>query len=379
MRPSVTRRRFLAQPAALAVGVWMTPPVEAARSPSDYIVVEGHRDIWELSDRLKIRDPAQGSPMRDFLAPRLIEGGVSVVIMPAGGDSVEERDGNQPLFEGSMRTLDMILVEIEKTNGRASIIRTKRDLPERPNQGKVQFFLDLEGGGSIEIPPEPDFRPERRMALLRQFFRLGVRGMQLTHHGRNQLGDGVAGGKMGGRLSPFGVEVVKEMNRLGMLIGVSHLSANGVLHAAEISKHPIVSTHQNIQPFLKTPLELLPEETKAIASTGGVVGLRYIEGVTSYKLLVDEVEHLAKSIGVRHVGIGWLGHDKGHPATGYVPGHFRTNRQFSGVEAQSIREHWETFIRLLEQRGFRDEEIGGVVGGNFLRVMRAVLPDRLEI
>ena len=59
------------------------------------------------------------------------------------------------------------------------------------------------------------------------------------------------------------------MNRLGMLIGVSHLSANGVLHVAEITKHPIVSTHQNIQPFLKTPLELLDEEVKAIAGTGG--------------------------------------------------------------------------------------------------------------
>lgn len=365
MNRLVTRRSFLMQSAALAA---------AAKRPPDYILVEGHRDIWELSDRFKIRDPKQHSPLRDFLVPRLIEGGVSVVIMPAGGDSVEERDGNQPLFEGSMRTLDMILVEIEKTNGKASLLKTKADVPTRPNQGKVQIFLDLEGGGSIEIPPEPEFHADRRLALLRQFFRLGVRGMQLTHHGRNQLGDGVAGGKMGGRLSPFGIEVVKEMNRLGMVIGVSHLSANGVLHAAEISKHPIISTHQNINPFLKTPLELLPEEVKAIASTGGVCGIRYIDGVTTYKLLVDEVEHLAKTVGLKHIGVGWLGHDKGHPATGYVPGHFRGNRQFSGVEAQSMYEHWETFIRMLEERGFRDEEIGMIVGGNFLRVMREVLP-----
>ena len=128
--------------------------------------------------------------------------------MPAGGDSIDERHGIQPMLEGSLRTLDMLLVEIEKTNGKASIIKTKSDVPHQPNRDRVQIFLDLEGGGSIEGLPEPDYHADRNMALLRQFFRLGVRGMQLTHHARNQLGDGVQGGKMGGRLSPFGVEVV---------------------------------------------------------------------------------------------------------------------------------------------------------------------------
>jgi membrane dipeptidase len=198
--------------------------------------------------------------------------------------------------------------------------------------------------------------------------------MQLTHNGRNMLAEGVEGGKMGTRLSEFGVECVHEMNRLGMLIGVSHLSANGVFHVCEISKHPVVSTHQNIQPFLKTKLELIEEEVKAIAKTGGVMGMRYIVGVTPYKLLVDEIEHLAKTVGVKHIGVGWLGHDKMHPATGAVPGYERTKRQFTGVEAQSIYEHWDTFIQMLEERGFKPEEIAMIVGGNFVRVMREVLP-----
>ncbi len=371
---SLTRRNFMARSAGLAAAGLAARPVSAAKRPHDYIVIEGHRDIWELSDRFKLRDKKQQSPLRDFLVPNLIEAGVSICIMPAGGDSVPERDGVSALLEGSLRVLDMLLVEIEKTDGKASIVRTKADLPAKPNRGKVQFFLDLEGGGSIQIDPEPGYHPDRRLALLRHFFRLGVRGMQLTHNGRNMLGEGIEGGKMGTRLSQFGVECVREMNRLGMLIGVSHLSANGVLHVCEITRHPIVSTHQNIQPFLKTPLELTEEEVKAIAATGGVMGMRYIVGVTPYRLLVDEIEHVAKTVGVKHIGIGWLGHDKMHPATGSVPGYDRTNRQFSGVEAQSTYEHWETFIRMLEERGFKDEEIGMIVGGNFLRVMREVLP-----
>jgi membrane dipeptidase len=367
-----TRRGFLLTTAGLTAGGALHP-VRAAGRPQDYTIVEGHRDIWEFNDRFRLRDKAQHSPLRDFLLPRLIEAGVSVVVMPAGGDSLDERGGVTGLLEGSLRVLDMLLVEIEKAGAPASIIRTKADVPERPNQGRVQFFLDLEGGGSIQIDPEPGYHPDRRLALLRHFFRLGVRGMQLTHNGRNMLGDGVEAGKPGNRLSRFGVEVIQEMNRLGMLVGVSHLSASGVLHAAEVSKRPIVSTHQNIQPFLKTPLELTEAEVKAIAATGGVVGMRYIEGVTPYSLLVDEVEHLAKTVGVKHIGIGWLGHDKGHPAAGYVPGAGR-ERDFKGVEAESMYQHWETFIRMLAERGFKDPEIGMIVGGNFLRVMREVLP-----
>ena len=118
-----SRRSFLAQSASLGAGAAWRRPAAAAKRPHDYILVEGHRDIWELNDRFKLRDKSQHSPMRDFLVPRLIEGGLSVVIMPAGGDSVDERGGLTNLLEGSLRVLDMLLVEIEKTNGKASIDR----------------------------------------------------------------------------------------------------------------------------------------------------------------------------------------------------------------------------------------------------------------
>ena len=89
---------------------------------------------------------------------------------------------------------------------------------------------------------------------------------------------------------------------------------------------------------------------------------------------MDECEHLAKTVGVRHIGVGWLGHDKGHPFTGYVPGAGGPPRPLSEIESQSIYDHWQTFIKMLQERGFKDEEIGMIVGGNFLRVMQEVLP-----
>lgn len=382
MQNRSTRRSFLSKSGALAGSATLASMLPkslmaaAAKNPNDFITVEGHRDIWEFNARFAINEKKQWSPLRDFIAPRLIEGGYSVVIVPCGGDSIAERGDRDPLFEGSMRTLDMLLTEVDKTNGLVSIIRCKDDIPTKPARGKVQLFLDMEGGASLQdAAPEPGYNPEREMALLRQFFRLGMRGLQLTHNGRNMLGQGVGEGHMGQRLSEFGVAVIKEMNCLGMMVGVSHLSGNGILHACEVSTKPIVSTHQNIQPFLKSPLELREEEYTAVAKTGGIVGMRYIvDGVATYKTVGDEIEFLAKKIGVDHIGIGWLGHDVGNPDPHVIPG-YGPPRTFSGVETQTMRQHWENFLTMLAERGFTDEQIGKIVGGNYLRIWKEILPD----
>jgi membrane dipeptidase len=384
MQNLTTRRSFLGRSAGwLGTAVLMNSlgkRLEAAttKKPGDFIIVEGHHDIWELNARLAVNDKSQWSPLRDFLAPRLIEAGVSVVIMPCGGDSIDERGRRDALTEGSLRVTDMLLTGIEKTNGKASIIRTTADIPERPNKGKVQFFLDMEGGASISDPePEPayDYDPERKMALLRQFFRLGMRGLQLTHNGRNGLGQGVGEGHTGAKLSEFGVAVVKEMNCLGMMVGVSHLSEEAVLQVAELSTKPIVSTHQNLYPYLKSNLELRPEEVKVIAKTGGITGMRYIsERETPYSFLADEIEHIASTVGVEHTGISWLGHDVGNPAPDYVPGFTKPPRTFHDVEAETMTQHWENFIKALSDRGFNDDQIGLILGGNYLRIWKQILP-----
>jgi len=382
MKNEIKRRQFLSYSGIGLTGIFMSNKAMGlnfkagfiANDPHEYVIVEGHRDIWEFNDRFALNDRSQHSPLRDFLMPRLIDGGVDIVIMPAGGDSVPERGGSDRLLEGSLRVVDMLLSEIEKTGGQASIIKTKADIPNIPLKDHVKFFLDLEGGGSIEIEPEPGYHHDRRLALLRTFFRLGVRGLQLTHQGRNQLADGVAEGKMGGRLSRFGVEVVEEMNRLGMMIGVSHLSANGIFHVAEITKKPIASTHTNIQKFINTSRQHSDEELKAIASTGGVIGLRYIEGQTSYEMLADEIDYMVELIGIDHIGIGWLGHDIGHPRVGQVPG-FTKEPPPGEVEKQSMQDHWARFIAILENRGFDHKDIAKILGGNFLRIWNDILPD----
>jgi len=344
----------------------------AKKGPQDYVIVQGHRDIWEFNDRFRIRQDSQRSPLQDHLLPRLLEGGVSVVVMPAGGDNPSHRGYNDARLVGSLQVTDMLLEEIAKTNGRAAVLKSKADIPSKPDPHKVWFFLDFEGGSPIEVDPEIDYHPDRRLALLRTIYRLGVRGMQLTHDGRNQLGSGVHEGRPGSRLSKFGVEVVQEMNRLGMVIGVSHLAPAAIQHVAEITKKPIISTHTNFHPFMTDPRQHSLEELKAIASTGGVIGIRYQgEKSTPYTMLADQIAYLIKTLGAQHAAVGWLGHDVGHPRTGLVPG-FGPEYKPTGVEAMTMNQQWSSFIDLLRQKGLNEDQMAMVLGGNLLRVFREV-------
>jgi microsomal dipeptidase-like Zn-dependent dipeptidase len=382
MSHSPARRKFLVQSsgalaAAVAAGRAPLRAQTGAMRPQDFLIVEGHRDIWEFNDRVRLSPRATTSTLKDHMLPRMLEAGLDVVVMPAGGDSVAERGDDPRLLEGSLRVLDTLLFEAEKTNGVVTIIRTKADLPTRSEPNRVRLFLDIEGGASIQYQePEPEFHPERRLAFLRHFFRLGCRGMQLTHNGRNMLGVGIGEGKVGQPLSEFGVEVVREMNRLGMVIGVSHLCTAGIEHVVKLTKHPIISTHQNLQAFLgsESPLHLSDNEVKQIASTGGVVGMRYIRGEATYELLADEIAYIVKLVGEDHAAIGWLGHDRGSTrATGELPEAPGASRT-TGVEGETMLQHWEKFIGLLRGKGFRDEQIAKFLGGNFLRVFREVIP-----
>jgi len=94
--------------------------------------------------------------------------------------------------------------------------------------------------------------------------------------------------------------------------------------------------------------------------------------VTPYKLLADEVEYLAKLIGPDHIGVGWLGHDKANPSSVETEGHL--TRKYSGVEMETMSEHWTNFIKMLSERGFTDDQIGMMLGGNYLRLWKQILP-----
>ena len=110
---------------------------------------------------------------------------------------------------GSLDVLDLFLRDLEGCNGTASILLSKEDLPTKPQPDHVFFLMELEGGRPFQEDYSSGKDMERKLALLRCFYRLGVRSVQLTHNGRNELGDGMNDRRTGGKLSEFGVAVSK--------------------------------------------------------------------------------------------------------------------------------------------------------------------------
>jgi membrane dipeptidase len=91
-------------------------------------------------------------------------------------------------------------------------------------------------------------------------------------------------------------------------------------------------------------------------------------------MLADEIDYMVELIGIDHIGIGWLGHDIGHPKVGQVPG-FTNDPPPGEVEKQRMYDHWDRFIRILESRGYGKAEVAKILGGNFIRIWQEILPE----
>jgi membrane dipeptidase len=348
-----------------------------ARDTRSFFLVEGHRDVFELTSRRRKGDDC---PLAKFL-PRLQRAGMNVSIIAVGGDGVHHRDASERPLIGSLDVLDMFLNDVETLRARGEavqVVLTKEDLPRDPNDGVVRFVLEIEGGRPLQEDYSSGKPMQRKLAILRSFFRLGIRSLHLTHDGRNELGDG-SHEPDGGRLSRFGVAVLKEAQRLGMHVSLSHLTDTCVAHALEVAEKPVTATHSNVKAVTPHTRNWTDDQIRALARQGGVYGIHFLRMLCHHERLLlddylDHVQHAAEAGGHAHVGIGWLGSDEGF-------------REFAGSHANSfiaepggppleMREAYETLIERLAARGWSDDQIGGFLGGNYLRVLREVLPER---
>jgi membrane dipeptidase len=261
------------------------------------------------------------------------------------------------------------------------LVLTKDDLPPRPDDGVVRFVLEIEGGRPFQEDYSSGKSMARKLSLLRTFFRLGIRSIHLTHNGRNELGDG-GNEADGSRLSRFGVAVLQEAQRLGMNVSLAHLTDSCIAHALEVAERPVTATHDNCRAVYPHPRNFTDDQLRAIARNGGVVGMHFLSMMCNpQRLLLDDyldhVTHAARVAGHAHVGIGWLGSDAGFRT--FAGSHANSFVVEQGGEPLEMREAYETLIARLAARGWVDEQIGGFLGGNYLRVLRAVLPLRGEM
>jgi len=226
------------------------------------------------------------------------------------------------------------------------------DIVTSLNENKVAAILSIEGGEALQ----------GSLAALRMFYKLGVRSICLTWNNRNEIADGVAEGITGGGLTNFGREVVREMNRLGMLIDLSHISERGFWDVITLSQQPVILSHSNARAVLNHRRNVTDEQIKAVKENGGVIGINLYPyflnqaGVHSVSDAIRHIEHIISIAGEDHVGIG-ADFDQMEPV-------------FDGIDGVK---YIENIIEELLKMNYTTDIVSKIAGGNFLRVIKQVM------
>ena len=285
--------------------------------------------------------------------PKMTEGRLDASIMVA---YLPQGPRNEEAYKVATAKADLLLTQIEemvRANGdRVGLAETEEDILSLKAQGKKAILRGIENGYAIG----------KDIGLLEYFKKRGIVYMTLCHNGDNDICDSARGNAEHGGLSAFGREVVEQMNRLGILVDMSHASEKSFYDALELSKVPIVCSHSSARALCDHPRNLTDDQLRALAKAGGVAQTTVYSGflrTDSEATIIDAIEHLchaAKIMGVEHVGLG-----TDFDGDGGVPGL---------ADASEII----NFTRHLLRRQFSEQDIRLIMGGNFLRAMKQQTP-----
>jgi membrane dipeptidase len=349
-------------------------------------LVDGHNDLaWEMRSRWPSFDSVDIAKPTDMMTdiPRLREGVVGAQFW----STYSPGDIGQGAARIGMEQGDIVHRMVERYPDAFEMAGTADDVVRIHRAGKVASMLGLEGGHMIE----------NSLGLLRAFYRDGVRYMTLTHNVNTDWADAAMDSLRHGGLTRFGEEVVREMNRLGMLVDLSHVSDSTMWDVLRVAEAPVIYSHSSSRHFVPHLRNVPDDIAAAVARNGGVImvtfvpeflsaeandwGLRYeaiARGLVASMgdgpaardsleawqranpmprpamgVVTDHIEHLRAVAGVDHVGLG---------------------SDFDGISATPVGlEDVSTFPALvaeLLQRGWSDGDVKRVIGLNVLRVMR---------
>lgn len=270
----------------------------------------------------------------------------------------------------ALETLELTRQEIETTE-ELELIESASDVKEsKDNKNKIHFILAMEGAEPIQ----------ENIHLLDAYYRLGVRTMTLTHSRRNAVGDGAPifakeQNHTKGGLSEFGVDVVKRMNELGMVVDVSHVNEETFWDTVKVNDgQPLIASHSNSSEVNSSPRNLNDEQLKAISDFNGVIGA--VAGVnifvgeedSDYADFLDHIDHMVDTVGVDHIGIGmdYFQYLRKYKSSWNLEG-------IQGVEGLKDDSELGELPSMLEDRGYTESEIEKICWKNFTNVFEEVI------
>lgn len=327
----------------------LVPDELVRRVHAESLVVDTHCDTLACVLRGERRLGERSSRGHVDL-PRLQDAGVTGQVFACGLHVYGARsDRPTHLF---LRMADCFHRELRENRERMVLATTASDLVRAKQEGKVAAILGMEDGAPIAGD----------LGILRMFYLLGLRVVTLVWGPRNEIGDGVSGRTdPGNGLTAFGRSLIREMNAVGMLIDVAHLNEKGFWDVVELSEDPFINSHANARALCDHPRNLTDRQIRALAERGGVLHVVFTfldEDPVKATLdrVLDHIDYVVNLVGPQHVGIG----SDFDGLSGPPP---------VGLEDASC---FPNITRGLLKRGYREEDIRLILGGNFLRVFRAV-------
>lgn len=241
-----------------------------------------------------------------------------------------------------------LLNDIDQSESKATIVRKAEDVVQAKNKGNLAIILAIEHADCVE----------RSLNVLRMLHQVGVRAIGLTHNVSSWAADGCLESRDSVGLTRFGERLVKEMNRLGILVDLAHVSTSAFFHALEVTARPVIFSHGNARALCDHPRNLNDDQLKALAQNGGVIGMSYVpsfidERSPSLERLLDHIDHVANVAGIEAVGLG-------------------SDFDGGGTLLADATEVPRITDGLLK-RGYGEAEIRKVLGENTLRVLKAAI------
>ena len=284
------------------------------------------------------------------------------------------------VFEKYSEEMDRIawwIKRLRENEATLQQVTSTEDIAEVKAAGKTGVIFGWQNASPIE----------NDLDRLEIFHRLGVRIIQLTYNERNLLGSGCWERTDDG-LSNFGVDAVSEMNRLGILIDLSHVGDRSTLEAIEVSKQPVAFTHANARSFLEHPRNKTDEALRLLAEKGGVVGANAFPPFlpkgfhATIQDYVNAIDDLVERVGIDHVGIGtdytqeqpkeFLDVLMSFQGTRFNPRRLEYPDTVKHPTGMETPDKLSNVSAELLKRGYRGEDVSKILGGNWLRLFLQV-------